>query len=168
MGHSVLYRLLDDDLQAGACPYASASALYEFLTRRPEVKEVALARSRGATTEEAISEFGESLLKELTKGVLFQHDITFAALAVALASRPTKFADRFLRDLGEVDIAEMPLSPRVARFVQERRFTLASNQSSVEGAGPPPEQVAMTCDDLAARYPVQTETVVESRTVMEA
>jgi len=129
----VLDRLLSDDLLANACAFSTAPPLRQFFARRAEVREVGEALRRGSVGEEAVRDFLARLLGDLTAGVLFRHDLTVAALAVALEELRTPFADEFLRELADLRLAEVPLAPRVAQEVLAHRQTLpqpAAHQSA--------------------------------------
>jgi hypothetical protein len=121
MSGGVLDRLLSEDLQAKTCAYSTATGLALLLAQRPEASGVRQALRDGALSEEAVRDWIASLLKGLRPGVLFPHDGTLAALAVACAGPGTTFGEAVLRKFAELKLAEIPLAPRVARhFLQQR------------------------------------------------
>ena len=127
MGAGVLEGLLSEELLASASAISGAPALRQFFAGREEVQALGAALSCDSITETSIRLFSERLLKDLQRGVLFPHDLTLAALAVALAERYTPFADEYLRGLAGLQAAEMPLSTRVAREVLTRRASSSAN-----------------------------------------
>jgi hypothetical protein len=123
MAVRILDLLLAEDLLANACAFSSAPALRLFFTQRPEVAQVAEAVRNGMVAEEEIRDFVTQLLGDLATGVHFRHDLTLAALAVALEECQTPFVEELLRELADLRLSEMPLSPRVAQEVLEQRAT---------------------------------------------
>ncbi len=121
MSASVLEGLQSEDLQANARSFSTGPALRLFLGQRPEVLEVRAGLRQGTITEGAVNDFIASLLKALRRGVLFPHDLTLGALAVACEEVQTPFAEAFLKELAEMSLAEMPLGPRIAREVLAQR-----------------------------------------------
>src|SRR6516225_5468961 len=121
MSETVLNLLVCDHLLAIAGTISGAPALRQFFASREEVKQIAAGIQSGAIMEDTVRHFTELLLKDLRRGVLFRHDLTLAALAVALEEWQTPFAEKYLRDLGSFNAAEMPYGPRVAREVLAHR-----------------------------------------------
>jgi hypothetical protein len=97
-----------------------------------EVRKVGEAFAAGGLTEEQIGSFVTTLRGELQAGVHFRHDVTLAALAVALANQSGSFVDDFLQELAERRVSEIRLAPRVAREVLQRR------QMRLESTAPEP------------------------------
>jgi hypothetical protein len=127
----VLDGLLSDPLQADACAYSTAPALHYFLARRPEVRQVTEAIQNGTIIPESVETFVRALQRDFRTGILFRHDLALAALAVALEGRSSRFADAFLRELAELKLAELPLSPKAVLqqhiadgFTQSQRFNV--------------------------------------------
>src|SRR5262245_20135994 len=121
MSPSPLEGLLNEDLQANACAFSTGPALRLFFGQRLEIHEVREGVRQGTITEQAILDFVARLLQAMRPGVLFPYDLPLGALAVACADLPSLFADTFLRELADMNLAEMPLGPRVAREVLARR-----------------------------------------------
>lgn len=125
MGTSVLRDLLSEEFDVSAGFLGTPTGLYRFLHRRQEVSAVREALRQGALTEGTIRRFAVSLLDDLHPGTRFSHELAISALAVALESRPTDFAEEFLRDLARLKIAEMSLSIRVARECRKHRMEMS-------------------------------------------
>ncbi len=130
MSGNVLDRLLTDELLANAGAFSTAAALRQFFARAQEVQEVRTALQQGTLTEDAINDFVTTLLEEQRRGVLFRHDLTMAALAVALEGQTSSFVEEFLRNFADVSIAEMPMGPRVAKEVLKQQCRLVANQAN--------------------------------------
>jgi hypothetical protein len=89
--------------------------------RRSEVQ-----RLRRSIVEEALSDddvrlFLQGLLRSFTPAAHFHGDVALAAIAVALEPIATDLASEFIGKLSSLRVAELPLSPRVARLVVESR-----------------------------------------------
>ena len=132
MDDGVLNGLLTDDLLAQACAFSTAPALQAFFTRREEVRKVGEAFAAGGLTEEQLRSFVTTLRGDLQAGVHFRHDVTLAALAVALANQSGSFVEEFLHELAELRVSELPLAPRLARAVRQR------SQGRLEATAAPP------------------------------
>jgi hypothetical protein len=102
-------------LRKDCAPISTADALFGFLSLHPTVRKLVFGISSGAIPEAAISEFVEGLFAAFRPGTRFDADIPLAAIATALSSRYTSFSRKFVKDLAEVKIREMPFAPRVAR-----------------------------------------------------
>ena len=76
-------------------------------------------------------------MRDFKRGTQFPHEPALAAIAVAIESRQTKFADDFLLDLARLNkIAEMDLAPRVAAIcLQERLKTTKVTRRTFESVG---------------------------------
>jgi hypothetical protein len=137
MSEGTLTLLVSDDLLAIAGTISGAPALSHFFASRNEVRQVASAIQSGDVPEDAVRLFTESLHKELKRGILFRHDLTLAALAVALEGSFTPFAEQYLRDLAKLNAAEMPYGPRVAREVLDHRSLAPARQSAIVASASP-------------------------------
>ena len=137
MSEGTLKLLLSNDLLAIAGTISGAPALRQFFASRNEVQQVANAIQSAAVPEDAVRLFTESLLGELKRGVLFRHDLTLAALAVALEGSFMPFAQQYLRDLAKLNAAEMPYGPRVAREVLVNRSSAPARQSAIVASASP-------------------------------
>jgi hypothetical protein len=73
------------------------------------------ALQSGEVTEDTLRVFSATLLRDLEYGRRFPHELAIAAMAVALESRPTPFAEEFVMDLARLELPELPVAIRVAR-----------------------------------------------------
>jgi hypothetical protein len=137
MSEGTLKRLISDHLLAIAGTISGAPALRQFFAAREEVQQVAFAIQSGASAEDSVRLFTESLLQELKRGVHFRHDLTLAALAVALEGSFTPFAVKYLRDLADLNAAEMPYGPRVAREVLAHRSPAPARDTAFVASASP-------------------------------
>lgn len=69
---------------------------------------------------EDIEAFVERLLQDFHPGRTFYGDKLLALVAVAVATGPEPFSSCFLRELAELQCAELPLAPRVARHMLQQ------------------------------------------------
>ena len=100
-----------------------------LLRRNPIVQSVLHALRDGAITEDDIARFTRSTFTSFSTGQKFCGEPALSALAVILSDRSTKFAERYLKDLSALRIAEMPMSPRVAELLRvERAQRVTHNQ----------------------------------------
>lgn len=127
----VLEQLKSDEFAISAGFVATAGPLRRFLARSKEVADVRKSLRQGALTEDSVHRFVDSLFADFHRGKQFVHDLAIAAIAVALESRPTKFADEFLHDLARLESAEMGLSIRVARECLKQRASVARSVTKV-------------------------------------
>ncbi len=112
MAAGVLDNLKSESLLLPTLALNSAPALREFLRHTAEVNAVKTALERGSTTELSVRRFVCGLMVDLRKQVLFPHDITVAALAVAVERLSMPWIDTFLEELSSLNMAEMPFSSR--------------------------------------------------------
>ena len=148
MSGGVLGGLLSDDLLAKAYAFSTAPALRAYFIRSPEVQQVGEALRRGVIMEDSVSGFVKDLLGNMKQGILFRHDLTLGALATALESRYTPFVEGFLKELAELRVAEMPLAPRVAAEVLNRRPSSISNQALREQVCPTGQRIVKDYREL--------------------
>lgn len=93
----------------------------ERLRRMPEYSEFRESLRMGTISEFKIRLFVQRLLDSLTKGEQFAHDIPLAFLAVGLEPEPNEFADRFIRELANVEVAELNYAAQIAKEVLHNR-----------------------------------------------
>jgi hypothetical protein len=120
--------LAEEFLQFGAV-VSTAEALHEALRRRPEVSELRSAIGIQAIDSKAVEEFTRSLVQKIQLGHRSSYDVVFAALAVIYEAMPGPFATKYLNKLAGLRVAELPISPRVARIassVRARRVPVVS------------------------------------------
>lgn len=117
MNHPPLDALLSPDLSQASF-IASADGIRLFLQHRHEVQAVTQAMQSGAISEAVVGTFVTQLMADLKPGVHFAHDIPLAALAVACERHRTPYTILLIRRLASINIAEMWITPRVAKLVQ--------------------------------------------------
>ena len=107
MSTALLGSLASEHIALLTACLSTASALRARLARADEVRAVREALQAGTLTEEAVRQFVTGLMKDLKRGESFAHDPTLTALAVAVESLPTSFAEEFLTGLHYIDPALM-------------------------------------------------------------
>ena len=122
----VLDALENDDLQSKASMISTSEALTKFLQRRIEVGELRGAVASGQVSVNMLREFVSRRLSSFEVGKRFPHEVSLAAIAVALERNPSEFAEEYISDLAGLEIRELPLAIRVGRFVLSRRRDLLS------------------------------------------
>lgn len=121
----VLKGLRSEELVLSAACFSTASALRRFLLASPEIGEVRRALHDKLLDEEAIRSFVSSLMVDFRRGERFVHEIALAGLTVALERYPADFAEKLLRDLATLRLAEMSLCTRVAQECRKYRSSIA-------------------------------------------
>lgn len=116
-------------LSMGIC-ITTAEGLYEYLRHEPKVASVRNRLAIQAIDLADLNFFISDITRKIEIGKRSAWDVTFAAIAVALERKPGPFADRYLNDLANLEITELPLSSRIARQVLKHRESLACNVSS--------------------------------------
>jgi hypothetical protein len=142
MTHRVLGSLKTDEFAMGFSFISNPSAVHRALQRSKDVENLRLALRTGEITEETLRAFCASLLKDLEHGQRHHHEMAFAAIAVALETRPTPFAEEYVLDLARLELAELPIAIRVARKACQERLKLPGNKTKVftlphDDIGPP-------------------------------
>ncbi|MGL4552495.1 MAG: hypothetical protein ACRC33_15080, partial [Gemmataceae bacterium] len=105
--------------------------LVGFLAQRAEVRAVRDALRDQRLSDGSLRRFVADLQANHLPAAWSAVDLALAALAVAVAGRPTPFAAEYLAALKALSVGELPLSPRVAAEVMRRRSHIASNGRSV-------------------------------------
>ncbi len=155
MSARVLQQLTSDDFAVSAGCLSTPGSLRSFLHRSKEVAALKEALSQWAITDSTLRRFVSSLLRELRCGERFPHQLAIAAIAVALETRPTSFADEFLHDLSRLGLAEMSLCIRVARECLMQRVNVAQNKTRVlrlsdagfsRAQSPSPPRISFKCN----------------------
>lgn len=131
MTHRVLEELKSDELELQLSFVSNPRAIHHALQRNSCVRKVRSAMNSGEVTEDTIRQFCAKLLRELRFGSRFEHEFALAAIAVALETRVTSFADEFILDLARLELAEMPVAIRVARVACQERLKLPANQTKL-------------------------------------
>lgn len=128
MHHPTLRALIEDEFLVDYGLLGNPRALQSALARSSQIAGVRGALSSGELDEAGLRRFVGELLRELRIGTLFPYDISLAAIAVAIRSRPTPFAEEYLGSLAELELAELPMSIRVAREAKRVRRNLPGNK----------------------------------------
>jgi len=101
----------------------SDDALYELLSQAKQVRALRAGLGTGELLEKEVREFTYRLLRDFRSGVLFEHDIALAALAVALSRDwNTPFAEEYIIDLAKLKNPEMRRSIAIARLAARRLY----------------------------------------------
>jgi len=118
--------LLDsDEIAQVVLTVATPDALCGILRTHKDVETVYRHFLDNANdARRAIEEFVRERLIDLKPKVYFPHEPAFCALAVALETLPMPAAEEFLSELAVLNIAEMPISSRVAALCLQRRGKL--------------------------------------------
>ncbi len=129
MAHPLLENLKKDEF---ACKFSFISnprAIHGVMQRSEDVKSLRAALLAGELTEETIRKFSESLLDNFESGKQFPYESALAAIAVALETRPTPFAEEFTLDLARLDRAELAIAIRVARWACQERLAVSASKT---------------------------------------
>ncbi len=103
---------------------ATPKALRAILQTNEEIKAVRKQILNNPNAQIEIEEFVRDRLIDLKPKRYFPHEPAFCALAVAIENLPVPMAEKFLNELAELKIAEMPMSSRVAVLCLQRRREL--------------------------------------------
>jgi len=131
MVHHVLENLRTDEFAVRFSLVSNLRAVHRALQRSKEVEELRSALCTGEVTEETLSVFTTSLLKDFEGGKRFPHELALAAVAVALETRPTPFAEEFVLDLARLELAELPIAIRVARKACQERLAVSASKTKI-------------------------------------
>jgi len=129
MSAKLLEELTSEDFAVRLAFLSTGSALRACLQKTREVAAVRDALRQGAITEQTIRQFVSHLMKDFIIGEHYAHQYALAALCVAIERRPTAFAEKFLDDLSDLQLAEMSLCIRVARECLKHRVDIARCES---------------------------------------
>lgn len=120
-----------DEFIVDALMLSTSPNSFERLIRQNQTA-IALGQAIHASPEpidDEVDDFVQSLLDEFERGRRFKYDVTLATLAAVLDIVPTQFAGDFLNKLDQVQIAEMPLAPRVAQIALRNRAEVISGNT---------------------------------------
>lgn len=81
-------------------------------------------RERSLSAEE-IRSFVDALVLEFQPGRTFHCDRVLGLIAKVVEHGPEPFADRYLRELADLNCAELPLAPHVAKTILRERASLS-------------------------------------------
>jgi hypothetical protein len=107
---------------------STASGLRKALKRSESAKKLYRAFSLGEIPIDRIEAIVRELTDKFQRGVLFRYESEMCLLAVVIEEHDSETAEKFLNDLAEVRVAEMPMSPRVAALCLRTRRLHPRNQ----------------------------------------
>lgn len=114
MSDSVLENIASDEFAESLGTHSTAASLRRSLLRSRQVRELRESLVRGSIAEEEIRRFVAQLLKSFKPGEAFAHELSLAAIAVAIESRNSKFSEDYLIDLARTKVVELATCRRVA------------------------------------------------------
>jgi hypothetical protein len=110
---------LDDDVTLSYI--STAEGVRSHLAGRREVLALRQALDAGAIAFEDVQAFARGLVGQFVRGTHSPADAVLAAVVVAIEPLPSGPIEEFLKNLAGVKVAEMPMSPRVARLALRER-----------------------------------------------
>ncbi len=115
MTTNALNDLKSDEFRLALGVVSGAPGMRRCLQKSPLVRRLRGALKSGEISEARIRRFVGELSSQFCAGTAFFHEPALAAIAVAMESWNTPFADDYLRDLSRLDrIAEFHMAPLVA------------------------------------------------------
>lgn len=117
---------------------STASGLRKALKRTRSAKDLHRAFVLGTIPVETVRDYAQGLTAGFQRGVRFPYEPELCLLAVALEENESDVAEEFLRDLAQVRVAEMPMSPRVAALCLNARKSYPKNKLKVYRASSTP------------------------------
>ena len=124
---NLLQKIKSDDFIFSIGYEMPPKAMRYILVRTKECKELRDAYWSGNLSEAELRRYIQSLLGEFVPGEKFSYDMTLSLVAVALEPFNTSFADEYLTTLANLELSEMPLSIRVAKFCVQTRQQRTNN-----------------------------------------
>ena len=113
---SLLQKIKSDDFIFSIGYEMPPKEMRYILVRTKECKQLQDAYRSGNLSEAELHGYIQDLLGEFVFGEKFSYDMTLSLIAVALEPFYTPFADEYLTALANLELLEMPLSIRVAKF----------------------------------------------------
>lgn len=126
----MLDALTNEDIADLAMVVATPEALATLLKRRHEVIEVRRAFDRGSITSDEVRHFISHTLGRFEAQKKFAGDIILSALAVALETNASEFAEEYLQELSRLKLRELPMSSRVANAALRSRGKVLSSKTT--------------------------------------
>lgn len=127
LSETQIQQFLDDAAMLG-----TAESFLAFTATNATSRELVERVSSGAVTDDVMETFVQALLATFEPGRQFQADKVLGLVAHSIRHRPGRFACRFLEELSELNCAEIPFAPRVARSILKERRRLVSPTVSNE------------------------------------
>ncbi len=125
---NILDKIKSDDFLLSVGFELPPAALHKVLSRTSECAELVDAYKSGVLTDTTLRSFVQQLLKNFRPAEKFPYDITLALLAVSVESFSSRFAEEFIRDLSQLDLAELTSCIKVAKLCLAGRERLAKNE----------------------------------------
>lgn len=104
-------------------------AMRAALLRVDACKDLLAAIEQRALTPVSLRAWVQDLLQSFKRGERFRYEAALSALAVCLEEVRTDFAAEYIRDLAELDIAEMTMCTLIARECLRERNNRPANAS---------------------------------------
>ena len=124
---SLLQRIKSDDFIFSIGYEMPPKAIRYILVRTEECKQLRDAYCSGNLSEVELRRYIQSLLGKFVSDEKFSYDMTLSLVAVALEPLYTRFAEEYLSTLANLELSEMPLSIRVAKFCVQKRQQRPNN-----------------------------------------
>ena len=124
---NLLERIKSDDFIFSIGYEMPPKAIRYILVRTEECKQLRDEYRSGNLSEAELRRYIQNLLGEFVSGKKFPYDMTLSLLAVALETLYARFADEYLSTLANLELVEMPLSIRVAKFCVQKRQQRPNN-----------------------------------------
>ena len=124
---NLLEKIKSDDFIFSIGYEMPPKAIRYILVRTKEHKQLRDAYWDGHLSEAELRRYIQNLLGEFVSGEKFPYDMTLSLIAVVLETLYTRFADEYLSTLANLELSEMPLSIRVAKFCVQKRQQRTNN-----------------------------------------
>ncbi len=103
-----------DEIKTICALAATPRAVRAALKNSVSARTLGCLLASGKIKIESIREYAQKLTEDFTPGKHFQYEAEFSLLAVVLEADKSFLGYQFLRDLADVQVVEMPMSPKVA------------------------------------------------------
>jgi len=113
--------LSSDEFLARTLAISASNGLEHYLRSQPEVRTVGEAFARETGGEEQVRGYIRNLLSRFRPGKRFAYDTALAALIVSMENVPSAYISELIDELANLDVAEIPHAPRIARTVRNNR-----------------------------------------------
>jgi len=115
MAHAFLQYLASEVYHSNFGIFNTTQVLQRALENDMRVRVLSAIYGTSEITDEEIEQFVKDLFQGFKPGIQFHHDLTLAAIAVALSKHNTAFSQLYLIELSRVDSCEMYFAPRIAK-----------------------------------------------------
>lgn len=141
MTHDSLAALSTEDFDVSVGPILQAEHLWRRLNQSIYVRRLREALNQGEVTDHDVGDFVSTQVSQFRSGERLNGELALAAIAVALESRWTTFADEYLNILSGLRLAELGSAPRVAAVSRRHREVRPSTYRREVRLGSPVEQI---------------------------